>query len=513
MDPFNSNLHSRRRSSFCAAVACLLLSMLHSPTLHAQAAATTADAQRIADIERRLNEVTATLTQSLQEIQDLRAQLAALQPQPAKPAPGGTENASSSAPKDDHQAIQDIQERQDTLEAEVKQHEQIKVETVSKYPLRVSGLVLFNAFANAGVVDNVELPILALPRYPNSSHGSVGATVRQTLLNLEATGPKLGGARSSAEASVDFFGGVSTNASGYAAATGLIRLRQAQASLDWDKTTVQAGYTGPLISPLSPTSYATVAAPALSGSGNLWTWSPQLRVEQRLPLSDRQRFALEAGLIFPQSPGYTSAELDSPVEASRRPGVEGRVSYRADTGPTGASHPFVLGIGGYSASQYYSSSTQIHAWAVTADWQIPVFKALAVTGEFYRGRALGGLGGGAYKDVLSGTDTVTGLPRTVGADTVGGWSQLKLRFSPTFESNAAFGIDDALSGNFDGLVLSTTTNPLELNARTSSVIGNLIFRPKTYLIFSPEYRRILSWRYTGAASIANIFTITAGYQF
>jgi hypothetical protein len=90
---------------------------------------------------------------------------------------------------------------------------------------------------------------------------------------------------------------------------------------------------------------------------------------------------------------------------------------------------------------------------------------------------------------------------------------LKLRISPTMEANAAFGLDDALSSNFDGLILDASTNPLETYARNSSVIGNLIFRPKTYLILSPEYRRIQSWRYTGPANVANIFTIAAGYQF
>jgi hypothetical protein len=44
-------------------------------------------------------------------------------------------------------------------------------------------------------------------------------------------------------------------------------------------------------------------------------------------------------------------------------------------------------------------------------------------------------------------------------------------------------------------------------------VGNLIYRPKSYLILSPEYRRIQTWPYEGSASIANIFTITAGYQF
>jgi hypothetical protein len=473
------------------------------------------------DIEHRLNEVTVALSQtqqalqqSLLEIQQLRGELDALKLKEAiAPITAEGATAVSSSPAPGNGEVKALHEQQDALQAEIAQHEQTKVETSSKYSLRVNGLVLFNAFSNAGVVDDADLPTIALPRYPGSSHGSVGATVRQTLLGFDATGPHLWNARSSAELSVDFFGGVSTNEYGYSSPTGLLRLRQADASLDWQRTTAQVGITEPLITPLSPTSFATVAMPALSASGNLWAWSPQLRVEQRIPFSEQDRLTLEAGLIDPESPSYTSVQLDTPVEASRRPGYEGRVAFHVDGSSAGGSHPLVLGVGAYSSNQYYASSTNIHSWAVTADWQIPLFKRIDISGEAYRGRALGGFGGGAYKDVLSGIDLVTGLNRTKGVDAVGGWGQAKLRFMPTLEANAVWGIDDALSSSFDGLILSTSTNPLELNTRNTSVVGNLIFRPRTYLIFSPEYRRLQSWLYDGPASIANIFTVTAGFQF
>ena len=143
-----------------------------------------------------------------------------------------------------------MREQQDAMQAEIKQHDQSKVETFSKYPLRLSGLILFNAFSNAGVVDNTELPTIALARFPGASHGSSGATLKQTLLTLDATGPRIAGARSSANVSIDFFGGVSSNNYGYSSSTGVVRMRQSWVSLDWYKTTAQAGYTVPLISPL-----------------------------------------------------------------------------------------------------------------------------------------------------------------------------------------------------------------------------------------------------------------------
>jgi uncharacterized coiled-coil protein SlyX len=471
-------------------------------------------------IEGKLNELNEALSQtekmlekSRAEIQALHGQLDALRAQTATTFPSSapvpdTQNANAN-PKQDLEAIG---EQQDAMQAEIKQHDQSKVETFSKYPVRLNGLILFNAFSNAGVVDDAELPTIAIPRFPGASHGSTGATMRQTLLTLDATGPRIGGGRSSAEVSIDFFGGVSSNSYGYSSTAGLVRMRPSWMSLDWYKTTAQAGYTTPLISPLSPTSYATVAQPGMAGSGNLWTWSPQIQVEQRIPLSDQRRISVEGGLIDPPASGYTSDQLDTPVEASRDPGYEGRLSYHADGSRKGMARPFELGIGGYSANQFYQSTTQVHSWAVTGDWQVPIYKWFALSGEVYRGRALGGFGGGTYKDIFTGIDSVTGLTRTTGVATAGGWSQLKLSPSSTFQVNAAFGLDDAFSSNFDGFNSPTTGTSL-LNTRNSSVVGNLIYRPKSYLILSPEYRRIQTWPYSGPPSIANVFTITAGYEF
>ncbi len=538
--PTNSKHRGGRRASFSRAAACLLLSVFNGVVIVGRISmaqppsnpqSSTEDARRIADIEHRLDTVTdalaqtqQTLQRSLLEIQMLRGQLEALR---AHSAPGANDSDNPSAqytePKSQPDAaeinepqnvdLNALHEEQEALQSEIKQHEQIKVESASKYPLRLTGLVLFNAFTNAGVVDNVDVPTLALPRQPGRSHGSAGATLQQTLLGLEATGPTFAGARSFADVSMDFFGGTTTNEYGFSYSTGVVRMRQAQIRLDWNNTTLQAAYTGPLISPLSPTSYADVAEPSFSASGNLWTWSPQVRVEHRFVLSDEQSIALEGGLIDPESPGYTSVQLDNPVEASRRPGYEARISFRADDNATGTKHRFVFGVGGYSADQYYTSNSQVHAWAATADWQVPIFKRFEVTGEAYRGRAIGGLGGGLYKDVIVVTNPATGLPQTNGVETVGGWTQLKVRFSQTLETNAAFGLDDALSGNFYGIITSPGANPLQQYARNSSVMGNIIFRPKTYLIFSPEYRHLLTWPYNGPVNVANVFTLSAGYQF
>ena len=48
------------------------------------------------------------------------------------------------------------------------------------------------------------------------------------------------------------------------------------------------GQDNTFFSPLSPTSFASLALPAFSYAGNLWGWIPQVRVEHRFNLSEGQ---------------------------------------------------------------------------------------------------------------------------------------------------------------------------------------------------------------------------------
>ncbi len=513
-------------------LSCCLLPTVSNVFAQAPAATLqTNDAQQLREIERRISSLTETLAQTQAALQQSQAELIKLraeittlhaQGQPTNADPGQssasttsalTEPASEATSSSVQAEIRSLHEQQEILQAEVKQHDQIKLETASKYNLTITGLVLFNAYSNAGVVDNAELPAFALPRNPGSSHGSVGASLRQTMFGAIATGPVIAGAQSYASINLDFFGGADTNNFGYTTLNGFVRMRDAQLGLAWSKSKLQAGYTSPLISPLSPASIATVAQPALSASGNLWTWSPQVQFQQDVAIQGRSRISFEAGLISPASPDYSSIQLDSPVQASRRPGVEGRIAFHAGDTTSPRPRSLALGVGAYTANQFYNSSTRIHSWAVTGDWQVPILKWLDLTGEVYRGRSLGGLGGGLYKDTFAGTDLVTGIARTVGVETAGGWTQLKLTANSRWEANTMFGLDGAFSSSYRSVVLPPSTSPYTLTARNRTIAGNLIFRPRSSLIFSPEYRRIQTWRYTGASYIANIFTLSAGYKF
>jgi hypothetical protein len=289
-------------------------------------------------------------------------------------------------------------------------------------------------------------------------------------------------------------------------------MRTASINLDWDYDSIQVGMVGPLISPLSPSSYAMVAEPALAGAGNLWTWAPQVRYAHQIPLQSGRRLQLEFGLWDPPTAGYTTNELfrvPSPGEASKQPGYESRISYGTFTG----EHPLQIGFSGYYSRQSYPGNQSVDSWAATTDWRLPLGNRFEVSGEGYRGRALGGLGGGVYKDALFGIYTDTGLNAYRGLNAIGGWAQFKAHLNESLEANASIGLDNGFAGDFHEFIFPPTTSATLLRARNKMVFGNLIFRPKTYIILSPEYRRIWTWPIYGTVNTADIFTLSAGYQF
>jgi hypothetical protein len=506
------------RCSHRAALLVLAVVVLGGIAAAAQQLPDAAEMQRqIQAVATQLTETQQQLERSQHEIQRLQAELNLLQrklavtPLPAQPL---TTTAATSpeppqpTPADMQQQQQ--QEQQQVLAAQIKLHEQTKVESVSRYPVRVTGLLLMNTFLNRGVVDQIDLPSVALRPTSGTSDSSFGAGFRQTTLGLQARGPRLGSARTSAEVNVDFFGGLPYTS--YGTSSGVLRLRTASIDVDWKNDSVQLGFTHPLISPLSPTSYATSAEPAMAWAGNLWTWAPQARYEHRFALARQRHVGIEAGIWDAPSSGYNfNALLRTPsaAELSGQPAYEARVSLAGD----GADDAMQLGFSGYFGREHFAGYDSFDTYAFTTDWRLPFSHRFEWSGEAYRGRGLGGLGGGVYKDVISGTDPATGLPDLKPLHAAGGWTQIKLRFGRTLETNGAFGIDQGFAADFHAIVQPATASPAQLRARNRMVVANLIFSPKTYLILSPEFRRIWTWPITGPASTANLFTLSAAYRF
>lgn len=485
--------------------------------------------QQIQKLTESMSRTQAQVEQSQRELDEMRKELTALQRQLAQSgptsatspspvsAPPSSSSTTQSSPAATTAAIEHLHQVQAMQESEIATHEQTKVESESKYPVKVTGLLLLNGFVNTSAVDMAATPTAALP-----GAGSTGASVRQTVLGFDARGPHLFGARSYADLRVDFDGSpqsssTAANYSGYYSANAtFLRLRTAHAALQWTDTKAYFSLDRPIFSPDTPSSLTAVAVPALAWSGNLWTWNPQLGVTQDLNLADSRDLQLQAALIdvgdAPLSPIISNSGSGTPAntaEQSRWPGVEARIALLGSKLNDDGSH---FGVGGYFAPHHSSLGYDFNAWAATLDARMLLPAHLQLTGTGYRGLALGGLGGGAYKDFAYRVDPDTGGYYFRSLDDVGGWAQLKEKLTERIEFNAAFGMDNVFAGELRRYAVPGGTIYQNL-ARNRTYTGNVIYSPSAYLMFSLEYRHIESTPVIGAPAGSNIIGLAAGYKF
>jgi hypothetical protein len=499
----------------CAAVPRVTLTAVVSSvlTIHTAIAQNApASSQALEQKVQRLTDAVAHTQTQLEvyqkQLQQLQEQLAEVQRQLAEQkasavSPGTGTTPVTQAGNSSSRQLDEIRERQAIQESQIATHEQTKVETESKYPLKISGLVLFNGFVNTSAVDSAVAPTYTYP-----GGGTTGLSLRQTVLGLDARGPHLFGATSRGDLRVDFF---ARDAESSYSASGLLRLRTAHASLNWKNTDVLVQQDRSFLEPNAPTSLVAVAQPEFSWSGNLWVWNPQIGFTQKIGLSGTRLLKFQGGLIDAADPRWPGIAGDSPeisaAERSRWPGSEARAAFASGDTISGPE----IGLSGYFSPHENTSGDRFNAWAGAMDLRLPIAPHLSLMASAYRGAALGGLGGGGYVDYVYLSRGTAEIARAL--DDVGGWTQLKAKLSERLEFNGGYGIDDP----FDSEIRASTRIP-EYSIyhgllKNRSAFGNVIYSPSTYLLFSLEYRRLWSNYLTGPTSTSNVIGIAAGYRF
>jgi hypothetical protein len=490
---------------------------------------------KIDQLTRSLEQTQVELAQSRTEIQELRAALnqvlertnsetsganaltanSGVQSgeQPGQRGTGGVAGNQQAATDQSKPAPAQIsQDDWDILNARIDEQRQDKVESMSRYRLKLSGLALFTAFANYGQVDNTSLPSIALPSIPGYSGGSVGASLRQSIIGLTGYGPTLFGAHTSADLQMDFFGGVPTTYGG--SNSGIAELRLARIRMDWSKTSVVAGLDYPFFAPNLPTTYMTVVVPGFGSAGKLWSWTPTIRVEHRFD-GAFSAFKVEAGFLAPSSYTYyapnTNVLISSPSENSRQPTYATRISASTHS----EDRPATIGFGAVYSPQKFVGGYDVAGWAGTMDWRFPLFPHTELSGEFFTGRGIDGFGGlplSPLKPIDAGYYASVTAPQLANIGVIGGWTQFKYRVNSRNEFNVAAGSGGRNSGDLRSAGVSDSFL-LSVPARNQMLFANYIFKPRSDVLFSVEYRRLRTYDVNGPADAANQLGLAVGFLF
>ncbi len=417
--------------------------------------------------------------------------------------------------KNEHAAS--VEEEYQLLSGKVDDQYQTKVESASKYRVRLSGIVLMNLVSNQGVVDSIDLPTLAYARPAGDSGGSFGATLRQSEIGFETFGPNVAGAKTRADLQLDLAGGFPAVPNGIN--SGIMRLRTATMRMDWTNTSVVVGQDAIFFSPNSPTSFASLAIPALSYAGNLWSWVPQIRVEHKIAFSEDSSLLLQGGILDPVTgetpgtpPGAPSGDnyyrQAGPGEESRQPAYATRIAWTRNV----FGQPLRLGVGGYYNRQDYGFNRNVDGWAGMTDIELPLTRQLSLSGKIYRGRAIGGLYGAFGQSVLFSGDPTLATTQVQALDSVGGWAQLKYRPANKWEFNAAFGMDNPYASDLKYFPYAQSYGDPSL-AKNQAAFVNFIYRPRSDLLFSAEYRHLTTYSLTDGTNGAGHLNLMMGVLF
>jgi hypothetical protein len=353
---------------------------------HPAAPQTGPDMQKIVERLDRLEDENQKL---LDEIRELRSELKAAAP-----------------------ATPPANERLDVQESRTADLDQSKVAASQRFPISLTGMLLFNAFENGRSSGGFEYPATAgLAR----SAATDGASVRQTILGLKFNGPDLpGGGKVSGSIYMDFFGGASVPYNN------LLRIRTATLDLTWKNTTFSVGQDKPILSPRDPASFAQVGVAPLTGAGNLWDWNPQVRVEQRFSFGENTGLKAQAG-VYQTDESYNTplpAPYSSTLERSR-PAYQGRFEFfhgddrrRFEIAP------------GFSVGNTHVAGESVESKIASLDWLVRPFPLLEFSGAAFNGQDVGGLGALPGFTILPYYDTV------IPVHSHGEWAQIALFPAP-----------------------------------------------------------------------------------
>jgi hypothetical protein len=371
------------------------------------------DAGTLRQILERLDRLEQQNRDLTEEIRSLRKDLALARGTPGN-APAAAETAKATPPES---TPADLAERVDVQEHRLDEQAQTKVESSQHFPIRITGMALFNAYTNSSAAGGPGEPTY-VPLQSDALSG--GASLRQTVLGLDFRGPEIfDGGTIHGFINMDFFG------AGGDPYGGSFRIRTAGIEFNWANTTIMFGQDKPLISPREPNSLAQVWVAPLTGAGNLWVWQPQARVEQRFHFNERTTIRAQAG-VFETRENYGYApEPNAYSMQMARPAAQGRVSLAYSLDP---NRRIEIGTG-FDASSTHVAGTTVPTRVFALDWLAQPWRKLEFSGAFFSGENVANLGG------IGAGFTIMDSEYIVPVHAAGGWQQVSFLATPRLTFN------------------------------------------------------------------------------
>jgi hypothetical protein len=381
-----------------------------------------------------------------------------------------------------------IEERTAVLEARTAEQAQSKVEASERFPIRITGMALFNAYRNSAASGGS-----AFPTYASAGGASGGATFQQTVLGLDFFGPRtFWGGRVSGALRMDFYGG---------SGRGLdqdMRLRTAAVAIDWKNRGLRAALDKPIIAVRQPESLAQVGVSPLTGAGDLWLWLPQASFEQEFHIGAagvRAQIAAvqtrEAASVY-GGYNYGGATPSYATAMDRgRPGLEARLEFFSGSGrrieiAPGLHHSVAHAAGGSAPTDIYS-----------VDWLLRPAASIDFTGSAFSGTNTAALGG------LQQGVVVLAPGRTRAVHSAGGWGQLTWRALPRLWFNLFSGEEDPRNADL----------PAGTIGRNLAFGGNLFFQIAPNVLTSFEVHQYRTSYLHAGLLLSNHYDLALAYRF
>jgi len=393
----------------------LLTLLALAPGILASRVAAQTASPDLGQIMERLDRLEKQNQSLAEEVHQLRQELAVARGQPLPPS------APPAAPPLDEKVAVD--------QSRIEELAQSKVEASQRFPIRVTGMALFNAFLNSQGSGGQQYPTFAYP----GNQASGGGSLYQTTIGLDYNGPQiLGGGKVHGSVYMDFAGGTGTPLDlGF-------RLRTGEIEIDWPNQSILAGVESPIFAPREPASLAQVEFAPLTSAGNLWAWTPQVRFEQKIRFTDQTGVHAQFGAVQTNEVSYYQFP-NAPAPEPARPGLEGRFefyhSFPSSSGEGSQDSPRIEIAPGFHTSITHVAGASVPSNLFSLDWFTNPLSKLEFTGAFFSGQNVAPLGGLEGYTILP---NYTIIP----IHSKGGWGQLTLLATPRLSFHLFSGLEN-----------------------------------------------------------------------